>query len=234
MLPVALTAVLSGVTEPIEFTFLFIAPQLFAVHALLAGLLAMAMNAFGVVGIFSGGAIEMASLNWIPLSANHWKSYLVMLVIGLIAIAVWYFVFSFLIEKFDFKTPGRTRDKDSAKLYSKKDYREKNKSGEKTTAKADGDLVSKEKKEVTGDKFQTMADEILIGLGGPDNIKDFTNCVTRLRTNVVDPSLVESDEYFKEIGTYGLAKNGNSVHVVVGMDVQYVADAFGEILEENE
>ena len=234
MLPVALTAVLSGVTEPIEFTFLFIAPQLFAVHALLAGLLAMAMNAFGVVGIFSGGAIEMASLNWIPLSANHWKSYLVMLVIGLIAIAVWYFVFSFLIEKFDFKTPGRTRDNDSAKLYSKKDYREKNKSGEKTTAKADGDLVSKEKKEVTGDKFQTMADEILIGLGGPDNIKDFTNCVTRLRTNVVDPSLVESDEYFKEIGTYGLAKNGNSVHVVVGMDVQYVADAFGEILEENE
>ena len=233
MLPVALTAVLSGVTEPIEFTFLFIAPQLFAVHALLAGLLAMAMNAFGVVGIFSGGAIEMASLNWIPLAANHWKSYLVMLVIGLIAIAVWYFVFSFLIEKFDFKTPGRTRDNDSAKLYSKKDYREKNKSGEKTTAKADEDLATKEKKEVPGDKFQIMADEILIGLGGPDNIKDFTNCVTRLRTNVVDPSLVESDEYFKEIGTYGLAKNGNSVHVVVGMDVQYVADAFGEILEEN-
>lgn len=237
MIPVALTAVLSGVTEPIEFTFLFIAPQLFVVHAILAGLLSMAMNAFGVVGIFSGGVIEMASLNWIPLSANHWKTYLIMLVIGLIAIAVWYFVFSFLIEKFDFKTPGRTRDKDSAKLYSKKDYREKNsKTTDKTTIESDENkvVVNEDRKVKSSDKFENMADEILIGLGGPDNIKDFTNCVTRLRVNVNDPSIVESDEYFKEIGTYGTAKNGNSVHVIVGMDVQYVADAFGEILEENE
>lgn len=236
MLPVALTAVLSGVTEPIEFTFLFIAPQLFAVHSLLAGLLAMAMNAFGVVGIYSGGVIEMASLNWIPLGANHWKTYLIMLVIGLIAVAVWYFVFSFLIKKFDFKTPGRTTDKDSAKLYSKQDYRDKNKTTDKTTIESDGkEVVSDKKKDVkSGDKFETMADEILIGLGGPDNIKDFTNCVTRLRVNVKDPSIVESDEYFKNIGTYGTAKSGNSVHVIVGMDIQYVADAFGEILKENE
>ncbi|WP_296141608.1 alpha-glucoside-specific PTS transporter subunit IIBC [uncultured Anaerococcus sp.] len=236
MLPVALTAVLSGVTEPIEFTFLFIAPQLFAVHSLLAGLLAMAMNAFGVVGIYSGGVIEMASLNWIPLGANHWKTYLIMLVIGLIAVAVWYFVFSFLIKKFDFKTPGRTTDKDSAKLYSKQDYRDKNKTTDKTTIESDGkDVVSDKKKDVkSGDKFETMADEILIGLGGPDNIKDFTNCVTRLRVNVKDPSIVESDEHFKNIGTYGTAKSGNSVHVIVGMDIQYVANAFGEILKENE
>ena len=236
MLPVALTAVLSGVTEPIEFTFLFIAPQLFAVHSLLAGLLAMTMNAFGVVGIYSGGVIEMASLNWIPLGANHWKTYLIMLVIGLIAVAVWYFVFSFLIKKFDFKTPGRTTDKDSAKLYSKQDYRDKNKTTDKTTIESDGkEVVSDKKKDVkSGDKFETMADEILIGLGGPDNIKDFTNCVTRLRVNVKDPSIVESDEYFKNIGTYGTAKSGNSVHVIVGMDIQYVADAFGEILKENE
>lgn len=236
MLPVALTAVLSGVTEPIEFTFLFIAPQLFAVHSLLAGLLAMTMNAFGVVGIYSGGVIEMASLNWIPLGANHWKTYLIMLVIGLIAVAVWYFVFSFLIKKFDFKTPGRTTDKDSAKLYSKQDYRDKNKTTDKTTIESDGkEVVSDKKKDVkSGDKFETVADEILIGLGGPDNIKDFTNCVTRLRVNVKDPSIVESDEYFKNIGTYGTAKSGNSVHVIVGMDIQYVADAFGEILKENE
>lgn len=160
-----------------------------------------------------------------------------MLVIGLIAIAVWYFVFSFLIEKFDFKTPGRTRDKDSAKLYSKKDYREKNsKTTDKTTIESDENkvVVNENRKVKSSDKFENMADEILIGLGGPDNIKDFTNCVTRLRVNVNDPSIVESDEYFKEIGTYGTAKNGNSVHVIVGMDIQYVADAFGEILEENE
>lgn len=237
MIPVALTAVLSGVTEPIEFTFLFIAPQLFVVHAVLASILSMIMNAFGVVGIFSGGVIEMASLNWIPLAANHWKTYVIMLVIGLVAIVVWYFVFTFLIEKFDFKTPGRTVDKDSAKLYSKKEYRERNKKETETTSiEASGDktVVKEKNKKAGADKFKTMADEILIGLGGPDNIKDFTNCVTRLRVNVKDPSLVESDDYFKEIGTYGTAKNGNSVHVIVGMDIQYVADAFGEILEENE
>ena len=196
----------------------------------------MTMNAFGVVGIYSGGVIEMASLNWIPLGANHWKTYLIMLVIGLIAVAVWYFVFSFLIKKFDFKTPGRTTDKDSAKLYSKQDYRDKNKTTDKTTIESDGkEVVSDKKKDVkSGGKFETVADEILIGLGGPDNIKDFTNCVTRLRVNVKDPSIVESDEYFKNIGTYGTAKSGNSVHVIVGMDIQYVADAFGEILKENE
>ena len=226
MLPVALTAVLSGVTEPIEFTFLFIAPQLFVVHAILAALLSVAMNIFGVVGVYAGGVIEMASLNWIPLAANHWKTYLIMLVIGLIAIGVWYVVFKFLIEKFDFKTPGRTSDKDSAKLYTKADYKEKNKGNTQSEGKAN--------KTNSDDKFARMASEILVGLGGASNIVDYTNCVTRLRTNVVDPNLVESDEYFKEIGTYGLAKNGNSAHVIVGMDVQYVADEFGELLNVEE
>lgn len=236
MIPVALTAVLSGVTEPIEFTFLFIAPQLFVVHAALASILAMIMNTFGVVGIFSGGVIEMASLNWIPLWKYHWRTYLLMLVIGLVAIAVWYFVFVFLIKKFDIKTPGRTLDENSNKLYTKKDYREKDKAADKTIIESDGDnVVNKYNTEKgSGDKFETMADQILIGLGGPDNIDDFTNCVTRLRANVKDPSIVADDEYFKGIGTYGTAKSGKSVHVIVGMDIQYVADAFGEILEENE
>lgn len=220
MIPVVLTAVLSGVTEPIEFTFLFIAPQLFVVHAVLSSLLATAMNIFGVVGIFSGGAIEMASLNWIPLATNHWKTYLIMLVIGLVAIAVWYLVFTFLITKFDFKTPGRTTAEDSAKLYTKKDYKAKKK--EEGT---EGKIVK------SADKFEVMADEILEGLGGAENIKDFTNCVTRLRVNVNDPSKVADDSYFREIGTYGTAKSGNSVHVIVGMDIQYVADAFGELLD---
>lgn len=219
MIPVVLTAILSGVTEPIEFTFLFIAPQLFVVHAVLAAILAMVMNLFGVVGIFSGGVIEMASLNFIPLAANHWKTYLVMLVIGLIAVAVWYFVFSFLIVKFNFMTPGRSADEGSNKLYSKKEYRERNKGED-----------SKENSSKGGDKFEVMAEEILIGLGGAENIKDFTNCVTRLRVNLNDPSKVAEDNYFREIGTYGTSRSGNSIHVIVGMDIQYVADAFGELL----
>ena len=75
-----------------------------------------------------------------------------------------------------------------------------------------------------------MADEILEGLGGAENIKDFTNCVTRLRVNVNDPSKIADDSYFREIGTYGTARSGNSIHVIVGMDIQYVADAFGDLL----
>lgn len=220
MIPVVLTAILSGVTEPIEFTFLFIAPQLFVVHAILASILAMVMNLAGVVGVFSGGVIEMASLNWIPLAANHWKTYVLMLVIGLVAIAVWYFVFTFLITKFNFMTPGRAVTEDANKLYTKKDYKAKKK--EEGT---EGKIVK------SADKFEVMADEILAGLGGAENIKDFTNCVTRLRVNVNDPSKVADDSYFREIGTYGTAKSGNSVHVIVGMDIQYVADAFGELLD---
>lgn len=211
-----------GVTEPIEYTFLFIAPPLFVVHAVLAACLSTIMYYLGVVGVFSGGAIEMASLNWIPLMANHWSTYLKMLIVGIIAIGVWYFVFTFLIEKFDFKTPGR-EVKSDVKLYSKKEYRAK-----KGGAKAE-DATKVDAK----DEFEVMADEILIGLGGSENIKDFTNCVTRLRVNVKDPEKVMENEYFKQIGTYGTSRNGNSVHVIVGTNIQYVADEFGQILENE-
>ena len=222
MIPVVISAIMCGVTEPIEYTFLFIAPPLFIVHAVLAACLSTIMYYLGVVGIFSGGAIEMASLNWIPLMANHWSTYLKMLIVGIIAIAVWYFVFTFLIEKFDFKTPGR-EVKSDVKLYSKKEYRSKKGEGKaKDATKVDAK-----------DEFEVMADEILIGLGGSENIKDFTNCVTRLRVNVKDPEKVMENEYFKQIGTYGTSRNGNSVHVIVGTNIQYVADEFGQILENE-
>ena len=165
----------------------------------------------------------MASLNWIPLMANHWPAYIKMIIIGIVAIAVWYFVFTFLIEKFDFKTPGREAKKDNVKLYTKKDYKAKK-----------GMADAKDAREVDQrDEFQVMADEILIGLGGAENIKDFTNCVTRLRVNVNDPEKIMDNDYFKEIGTYGTSRNGNSVHVIVGTNIQYVADEFGKILEED-
>lgn len=221
LIPVTITAVMCGVTEPIEFTFLFIAPPLFVVHAILAACLSTVMYFAGVIGVFSGGVIEMASLNWIPLMANHWGTYLKMLIIGIVAIFVWYFVFKYLIEKFDYNTPGRAANKDDIKLYSKKEYKDKkgNTSGEKSNPSD------------SQDEFSIMADQILIGLGGSDNIVDFTNCVTRLRVNVKDKTKVKEDDYFREIGTYGTSRNQNSVHVIVGMNIQYVADEFGKILE---
>src|SRR5699024_2257142 len=115
-----------------------IAPILFVVHAILAACLSTIMYFLGVVGVFSGGAIEMASLNWIPLMANHWPAYVKMLIVGVVAIGVWYVVFTFLITKLDLKTPGR-EVKSDVKLYSKAEYREKKNKDGKAVAQGKAD-----------------------------------------------------------------------------------------------
>lgn len=214
LIPITLTAIVCGVTEPIEFTFLFIAPPLFVVHAFLAACLSTIMNLFGIVGVFSGGLIEMSSLNFIPLMSSHWKEYLLLLVIGLVFTGIWFVVFRFLISKFDFKTPGREETQET-KFYSKAEFRAKQAGG----------------KEVKMDEKTMLAAMILEGLGGADNIIDVTNCATRLRTNVKDETKVKDDAYFKSIGTHGISKNGKAMQVIVGLGVPHVRDRFEQILQ---
>ncbi|WP_297133457.1 alpha-glucoside-specific PTS transporter subunit IIBC [Terrisporobacter sp.] len=209
LVPITLTAIFCGVTEPIEFTFLFVAPWLFIVHALLAATLSTAIYLAGVVGIHAGGVIEMASLNWIPLMANHWQQYLAMLGIGLVFTVIWFVVFKFLIIKFDVKTPGREDDDEDVKFHTKSDY--------------------KEKKNGTDEKY-AFAKAILEGLGGAGNIVDVTNCATRLRVNVKDPSICKNDGYFKSIGAHGCSANGKSIQVIVGLKVPKVRDDFEKLL----
>jgi len=209
LIPITLTAIFCGVTEPIEFTFLFVAPWLFIVHALLAATLSTAIYLAGVVGIHAGGVIEMASLNWIPLMANHWQQYLAMLGIGLVFTGIWFVVFKFLIIKFDVKTPGREDDDEDVKFHTKSDY--------------------KEKKNSTDEKY-AFAKAILEGLGGAGNIVDVTNCATRLRVNVKDPSICKNDGYFKSIGAHGCSVNGKSIQVIVGLKVPKVRDDFEKLL----
>ena len=209
LIPITLTAIFCGVTEPIEFTFLFVAPVLFVVHALLAATLSTTMYLAGIVGILSGGAIEMASLNWIPLMGNHWKQYLLLLVIGLAFTGIYFVVFKFLIQKFDFKTPGR-EDDDEIKFGSKEEFREKK--GSKQDQKIE------------------FAQLILEGLGGKDNIEDVTNCATRLRVNVKDETLCKDDPYFKSIGAHGCSVNGKSFQVIIGLKVAGVRDDFESLL----
>lgn len=213
LIPITLTAIVCGVTEPIEFTFLFIAPPLFVIHAFLAACLSTTMNLFGIVGVFSGGLIEMSSLNFIPLMSSHWKQYLLLLVIGLVYTCIWFVVFRFLIVKFNFKTPGR-EDTEETKFYSKAEFRAK---------QAGGDVKMDEK--------TILAAMILEGLGGADNIVDVTNCATRLRTNVKDESKVKDDAYFKGIGTHGISKNGKAMQVIVGLGVPHVRDRFEMIMQ---
>ena len=209
LIPITLTAIFCGVTEPIEFTFLFVAPVLFVVHALLAATLSTTMYLAGIVGIHSGGAIEMASLNWIPLMGNHWKQYLLLLVSGLAFTGIYFVVFKFLIQKFDFKTPGR-EDDDEIKFGSKEEFREKK--GSKQDQKIE------------------FAQLILEGLGGKDNIEDVTNCATRLRVNVKDETLCKDDPYFKSIGAHGCSVNGKSFQVIIGLKVAGVRDDFESLL----
>jgi PTS system arbutin-like IIC component len=221
LIPMTLTAIFCGVTEPIEFTFLFIAPPLFVVHALLAATLSTVMYIAGIVGIHSGGVIEMASLNWIPLAANHWQQYLIMLAIGLVFTAIWFIVFRFLIVKFDFKTPGREVETEEVKFYSKKEYRERQAGG--SDAGSGGDSKS-------GGSGASLAELVLEGLGGKDNIVDLTNCATRLRVNVKDISIVQPDTYFKSIGAHGAMVKGKSVQVIIGLSVPKVRAAVEDLL----
>ena len=211
LIPITLTAIVCGVTEPIEFTFLFVAPVLFVVHAFLAACLSPTMNLFGIVGVFSGGLIEMSSLNFIPLMSTHWKEYLLLLVIGLVYTAIYFVVFRFLIVKFDFKTPGR-EESDETKFYSKAEFR------------------ARQAGNVEMDKKTMLAAMIMEGLGGADNIVDVTNCATRLRINVKDETIVKDDDYFKGVGSHGISKNGKAMQVIVGMSVPSVREKFENIM----
>lgn len=211
MIPAALTAMLTGITEPIEFTFLFVAPVLFVVHALLCACINAVMYMVGVSGAFGNGLIAWLSLNWIPCGKNHWQTYVIQVIVGLAFSAIWFLVFRFLIKKFNFLTPGREEDGEDAKLYTKKDYRAKK----------------------AGENDLGYAAQILAFLGGKDNIIDVTNCATRLRVNVKDAGLVHPEVDFKRIGAHGLSKNGTAIQVIVGLKVPKVREQFEECLAKN-
>lgn len=208
LLAATLTSVITGITEPIEFTFLFIAPYLFLIHSLLAATMAATMYAFGVVGNFGGGLIEFAFMNWIPLFNNHWPTYLMQIVVGLIFTVIYFFLFRYLILRFNIPLPGRQNDDEESKLYTKKEYQQAKKSS-----------------------FSDKARDILEGLGGKDNILDVTSCATRLRVTVKDQSLVKDDKYFLSIGTHGLVKKENNIQVIVGLSVSQVREHFEGLLK---
>lgn len=208
LIPATLTAVLAGITEPLDFTFLFVAPVLFLVHSVLAATLTTVAYSFGVVGNFCNGIIDWTALNWLPLFNNHASTFITQIVIGLIFSAIWFVVFRFLILKFDFKTPGREEDEvEDVKLYTKNDYKEKEAA---ITAS------------VVDDNSSSKAQKIIDALGGKDNIEDVTNCATRLRVSVKDDKLVKGTNEFQKLGAHGVVKNGNAIQVVVGLSVPKV------------
>lgn len=219
MLPVTITAVICGITEPIEFTFLFVAPVLFVVHALLSGIMAVIMFSCGISGSLDSGLINVATKNWIPLYQNHWQTYLLQIFIGLCFTAVYFFVFKYLITKFNMKTPGREED-DEVKLYSKKEYREK--------------VQDKKEEKGSGNLFTEAAAGYIRALGGAENIQSVMNCASRLRITVADENKVEkSDEEFKKYGAFGVFRKGKAIQVVIGTDVQLVKSQVDKLLDKE-
>ncbi|MGT2832283.1 alpha-glucoside-specific PTS transporter subunit IIBC [Streptococcus halotolerans] len=222
MIPVTLTAVLAGITEPLEFTFLFVAPPLFAVHAVLAAFLAATLYFFGVTGDYGGGLIDFVTRGWIPMFANHSATVFTHILVGLIYTVIWFLVFRFLIMKFNVMTPGRAVDPNAEmKLYSKQDYKDK-KGSTSTNANTDSPKSS---------AYLERAAAFLEAVGGVENINSVTNCATRLRLTVKDEGLVQDDSVFRASGAHGLVKKGNNIQIIVGLDVPQVREEFDNLVK---
>jgi PTS system D-glucosamine-specific IIC component len=206
LLSAALTSMLTGITEPIEFTFLFVAPALYGIHCVFAGAAYMLMHMCGVgVGMtFSGGLIDLTLFGILPGNAR--TSWIWVPIVGVGYFVVYYFLFSFLIKKFDLKTPGRDADEE-VKLYRRSDYNAKKESvSDETSAK------------------------ITNGLGGKKNISDVDCCATRLRVTVHKSELV-NDALLKSTGASGVVHKGNGVQIIYGPHVTVIKSNLEDYLE---
>lgn len=214
LLSAALTSMITGITEPLEFTFLFVAPLLYGIHCVFAGLAYMLMHVFkvGVGMTFSGGLIDMFLFG--IMQGNAKTNWIWIVIVGVVYFIVYYLLFSFLINKLDLKTPGRD-DSDEVKLYRRSDVEAKKK-GE---AKADNVNSSDE-----------LSEMICKGLGGKKNISDVDCCATRLRCTVYKAELV-NDSLLKNTGASGVVHKGNGVQIIYGPRVTVIKSDFEDYLE---
>ncbi len=210
VLGAAITAILTGITEPIEFTFLFIAPALFALHALLSATMATIAFMFGVSGNFQTGLIDFIFQNWLPLAGNHAGTYVIQIIIGLMFTGVYFVTFRALILKYNILTPGR--EGADSKLYSKADYKE---------AKAVHNSSAS----------PSQASAFIEGLGGKENIELLTNCATRLRVKVKDVSLVKENAFFTQHGAVNIVRNQESLQIIVGLTVPQVREDMSQLIK---
>ncbi|MBE6053577.1 MAG: PTS glucose transporter subunit IIB [Clostridium sartagoforme] len=221
----AITALLTGITEPIEFTFLFVAPVLYVVHCILAGLSFMLMDILNVfIGMtFSGGLIDFTLFGLLPAGAGVPTHWLRLILVGIVYAVVYYFLFLFLIKKFNLKTPGREDSDEEVKLYSKADYQAK-----AGIPQAD---IKEENKGSKGAKneIQEKAPAVLAALGGEENIVSVDACITRLRVEVKDKANVNKDE-LKSLGAAGVVEVGNGIQAIFGAKADAYKNEIKDIL----
>ena len=210
----ALTSMLTGITEPIEFSFLFVAPILFAVQVVLAGAAYMIAHMLNIaVGLtFSGGLLDLFLFG--ILQGNEKTSWLLIIPVGIIYFFLYYFIFSFLIKKMNLKTPGREDDDQEVKLYTKADVNAK-----RENASKNGEAVQDE-----------LSELITRGLGGKKNIDGVDCCATRLRCTVIKPDLVD-DALLRSTGASGVIHKGSGIQIVYGPHVTVIKSNLEDYLE---
>lgn len=212
LLSAALTSMLTGITEPLEFTFLFVAPLLYGIHCVLAGAAYMLMHIFevGVGMTFSGGIIDLTLFGIIQGNAK--TNWIWVVIVGIVYFIVYYLLFHFLIVKLDLKTPGRD-DSEEVKLYRRSDV-EARKNAANTEKQAEDEL----------------SEQICNGLGGKKNISDVDCCATRLRCTVYKAELV-NDALLKSTGASGVIHKGNGVQIIYGPRVTVIKSNLEDYLE---
>ena len=214
LLSAALACMATGITEPLEFSFLFVGPALFVVQVILAGTAYMIAHILNIaVGLtFSGGLLDFFLFG--ILQGNEKTSWMRVIPVGILYFFLYYFIFKFMIKKFDFKTPGREDDDVETKLYTKADV--------KARKEAQNDGVASE---------DAMSEAITKGLGGKKNISDVDCCATRLRCTVHDAARV-SDGILKATGASGVVHKGNGVQVIYGPNVTVIKSNLEDYLEK--
>ena len=211
LLSAGLTCMLTGITEPIEFSFLFVAPMLFVVQVILAGAAYMIAHMLNIaVGLtFSGGLLDLFIFG--ILQGNEKTSWMRIIPVGIIYFFLYYGIFTFLIKKFNLKTPGREDDDEETKLYTKAD-------------------VNARRSGAAGQPDGGVNELIEKGLGGKKNITDVDCCATRLRCSVKKPELV-NEKLLKRSGASGVIKKGQGVQIIYGPSVTVIKSNFEEYLK---
>ncbi len=212
LLSAALTSMLTGITEPLEFTFLFVAPLLYVIHCIFAGAAYMLMHIFqvGVGMTFSGGIIDLTLFG--IMQGNDKTNWIWIVIVGIFYFVVYYFLFSFLIRRFDFKTPGRDAGEE-VKLYTRQDVEARKESAGQPLSAHEG----------------SQSELIIRGLGGRQNIADLDCCATRLRCTVHNSDLV-SDQTLKSTGASGVIHRGNGVQIIYGPNVTVIKSRLEDYL----
>ena len=217
--PAIIASVVCGVTEPLEFLFMFTHPGLFLLYAVLSSCLATTMNLFGIVGIFSGGLMEMAAFNFIPLMRTHAGAYLLALGIGLAFSLIFFVSFRALILIYDLKTPGRedhVANRAAIDRLTESVFAKEQSPNDEVNSRSDQDHI--------------LAERVIQLLGGVGNIVGATNCATRLRVEVADPSIVADNASFVAVGAKGLIITGKTAQVIIGISVPRVKEHFDRIM----